>query len=108
MEKKKPDYKRLYSDIIDQKYPEKKFECRKILEKGELSVLDIVSINRKIFGISDEETQTANQKYRSYKKSDIVQILDYQKKHNFNNSQLARHFKMSRNTIAKWRKLFVI
>jgi hypothetical protein len=34
-------------------------------------------------------------------------MLDYQKKNKLTNSQLAKHFKLSRNTVTKWKRLFV-
>ena len=98
-----PDYKRIYSDILLKKYPEKKEICTAFLEKQHLSAFDVIMLNEKIFGTN----QSKNQKLRSYRKSDILKILDYQKKNNLNNSQLANHFKLSRNTIAKWKKLFL-
>ena len=102
----KPDYKRIYSDILSKKYPEKKEECISLLEKQSLSNLDIIRLNDKIFG-RDNANKEFNQKYRSYQKSDILQILDYQKKYKLNNSQLANHFNISRNTVTKWKKMFL-
>src|SRR5690554_973658 len=93
---KTPNYKRINSDILKKKYPEKKEVCSQIITKENLSVLDIISLNEKIFGTNPSH----NQKLRSYFKSDIIEILDYQKKHNLNNSQLVNHFKLSRNTVA--------
>ena len=46
-------------------------------------------------------------KHRSYCKTTILKILDYQISHALNNTQLAQHFDVSRNTIAKWRRLFI-
>lgn len=102
----RPDYRRIYTDIIDRKNPGKKKECKNLLSKDELSVLDILELNRRIFGNLVQDTEIANQKFRSYQESDILEILDFQKKNKLNNSQLAQHFKTSRNTIAKWKKLF--
>lgn len=101
-----PNYHKIYSDIIYYKYPQKRLICQSILEKKELLVLDILKLNYLIFGMSDRETVIFNQRHRSYGMSDILEILDYQKKRNLNNSQLANHFKLSRNTIAKWKKHF--
>ncbi|ANF49118.1 transposase [Chryseobacterium glaciei] len=101
------NYKRIFTDIITKKFPEKITECRSILDKKALSVLDVIELNRKIFGNSDKSTQIFNQKERSYNESAILKILDYQKKNKLNNSQLALHFKMSRNTISKWKKIFI-
>ncbi len=98
-----PNYKRIYSDILNKRYPEKKEVCNPIIEKANLSAFDVIMLNEKIFG-----TNTSyNQKLRSYSKSDIIRFLDYQKKHNLNNSQLANHFKLSRNTVAKLKKMFL-
>ena len=98
----KPNYKRIYFDILSKKYPEKKEECNSLLKKQNLSGLDVIWLNKKIFG-----TDKINQQHRSYSKSDILIILDYQQKHKLNNSQLANHFKISRNTITKWKKMFL-
>lgn len=102
----KPNYHKIYSDIIYHKYPQKKLICQSILEKKELFVLDILKLNHLIFGMSSRENVIFNQRHRSYSMSDILEILDYQKKNNLNNSQLANHFKLSRNTITKWKKHF--
>lgn len=55
----------------------------------------------------DSETKNINKKHRSYSKSDIIKILNHQKKNQLNNSQLARHFGLSRNTVTKWKRLFL-
>lgn len=107
MEKLTPDYKTLYKDILLKKCPKKLIDCEKKLKKETLSVMDIIEINRKIFG-TDADSISVNQRHCSYSKSDILKILDYQKKHKLNNSQLAAHFKLSRNTVAKWRKMFLL
>lgn len=80
--------------------------CSSLLSKEVLSVMDILELNRKIFGANLEITSRQNQRLRSYSKSDILQILDYQKKNGLNNSQLSRHFNLSRNSITKWKKIF--
>lgn len=100
---KSPNYKQIYTDILNIKYPSKKKTVVNILRKQKLSAIDILELNKRIFGEADN-----NQKYRSYSKSDVLQILDYQKKYSLNNTQLALHFRLSRNTIAKWRQQFMI
>ncbi|MFC4687479.1 helix-turn-helix domain-containing protein [Epilithonimonas pallida] len=99
-----PDFSLIYSDILSHQYPEKREECQSLLAKSSLSALDIMELNKKIFGKSG----SINQKYRSYGKSDILHILHYQKKYRLNNSQLANHFGLSRNSVAKWKKMFII
>lgn len=101
-----PDYKRIYSDILLKKYPEKKEKCSLLLEKRKLSCIDVIEINRIIFS-KNKKIEPSNQKLKAYRKSDIFKILDYQKNNNLNNSQLAKHFNLSRNTVAKWRKMFL-
>ncbi|MBE4948459.1 helix-turn-helix domain-containing protein [Chryseobacterium culicis] len=102
-----PDYKKIYEDILV-KYPTKKEQCETILSKTVFSVKDVITINNIIFPKADQETQFANQRHRSYDKTSILEILDYQTKNKLNNSELARHFKLSRNTVAKWKKQFLI
>jgi len=66
--------------------------------------MDIIKLNEIIFGIK-KENELCNPKHHSYSKNDIIQILEYQKKNKLNNSQLANHFKLSRNTITKWKRI---
>ncbi len=98
----RPNYKSIYMDILTLRSPEKMHSCEKILLKEPLTSMDIIEINKRIFGT--EDYYQTNQKHKFYDKSDILKILDYQKKNKMNNTQLANHFKMSRNTIAKWKK----
>lgn len=101
-----PNYKRIYSDIIDLKFPHKKAECEKLLERKMLTALDILELNNRIFGTKDQDLKKMNQKLRSYNEEDILRILQYQKNHNMNNLQVAERFGLSRNTMTKWRRLF--
>lgn len=103
MKKAIPDYKKIYTDILRKKFPNKAEKTNIILKKNELSSLDVITLNNLIFN----ENNKTNQKHRSYRKADILKILDYQRKNELNNQQLAIHFKLSRNTIAKWKKLFL-
>ncbi|WP_294231487.1 helix-turn-helix domain-containing protein [uncultured Chryseobacterium sp.] len=100
------NYNRIYRDIITKKFPEKADSCEKLLTNKSLSALDIIEINEKIFGKPDQETFHDNQQLRSYTKSSILKILDYQKKHNLSNMKTAEHFRLSRNSISKWKKQF--
>ena len=101
-----PDYRRIFEDIIDLKYPQKKESCSKILNKNDLSFLDIIKLNNMIFDDPNSSGDRINQQYRSYNTDAILEILEYQQKNKLNNSQLANHFKLSRNTVTKWRKMF--
>ena len=95
------NYNKIFSD------PYKKGECQTFLQKKTLTSFDIIELNHRIFGINNKENTDFNQKHRSYSKSDIFKILDHQKKHKLNNSQLASCFGLSRNTISKWKKMFL-
>ncbi|UTX50043.1 helix-turn-helix domain-containing protein [Chryseobacterium sp. MA9] len=105
--KNQPDYIKIYSDIIHQKFPHKKEECEKFLTKKSLSAIDILELNKRIFGTKDYEVNKMNQKLRSYSKSDILRILDYQKSNKMKNFQVAEHFGLSKNTMTKWKKMFI-
>ena len=73
MEKSSPNYKQIFKDILDRKYPEKRNACENILNKTTLSIVDVIEINTKIFG---KGIINNSQKFRSYKKSDILNILE--------------------------------
>ncbi len=102
-----PNYKQIYLDILQDKCTETNEKCQIILRKKDLTALDIVEINQKIFGINSESFRF-NQKCKSYSKAAILKILEYQKSNCLNNVQTAKHFNMSRNTIASWKKLFLV
>ncbi|NML72177.1 helix-turn-helix domain-containing protein [Chryseobacterium sp. RP-3-3] len=108
MENSQPDYRRIYTDIICRKYPHKEERCKTLLNKKDLSFLDIIKLNSLIFETKSKETMSFNQRHRSYNESTIIEILKYQKINKLNNTQLANHFKLSRNSIAKWKTLFAI
>ncbi|AZA47448.1 helix-turn-helix domain-containing protein [Chryseobacterium carnipullorum] len=106
MEKSGPDYKKIYTDIILKKHPGKYALCSSILQKKVLSVLDVIKLNQLIFSFEDLETSLFNQKHKSYDKDTILEILDYQKKNGYTNKQVADEFRLSRNSVAKWKKIF--
>ncbi|WP_415325847.1 helix-turn-helix domain-containing protein [Chryseobacterium sp. MMS23-Vi53] len=106
MQRTHPNYRLIYNDILALKHPSKREECRSILSKSEISILDVIKLNNIIFGINDKETNIFNQKHRSYDEKTILEILDYQEKNELNNTEVANHFMLSRNTVAKWKKHF--
>ncbi|SFN89546.1 hypothetical protein SAMN05421594_4622 [Chryseobacterium oleae] len=108
MKKTKPNYKRIYEDILTYKYPEKRSLCLSILSKSFFSVKDVIKINDIIFPPSKGSEKSENQKHRSYDKFAVMEMLDYQQKNKLNNTQLAAHFNLSRNTVAKWKKQFLV
>lgn len=102
--KKHPDYKRIFSDMIDLKYPDKKEVCISLLKKETLSTLDVLKLNELIFGQETKEAVKFNQSHKVYDKSTIDYILKYQKENKLNDSHIAIRFKLSRCTVAKWKK----
>ncbi|MDQ0065262.1 transposase [Chryseobacterium lathyri] len=96
-----PDYKRIYADILEMKHPEKKQYCHEILEKRQISALDVIQINRIIFG-----RNRVKRTHRSYDENSIAKILRYQYENDLTNAELSRELGISRNTIAKWKKIF--
>jgi len=101
-----PNYKNIYLDIISKKFPSKTDTYEKILSKKILSNYDVIVLNKELF--PNAKNQTENQKLKSYTKETILKILDYQKAKKLNITELARHFSISRNTIAKWRKIYIV
>ena len=101
--KQYPNYGRIYEDLIEQKYPDKKVKCKKLLKKNVLSVLDVIKLNNLLFS---NEQDCYNQKLRSYDEPAILEILQYQKINKLTNINVASHFKLSRNTITKWKRLY--
>lgn len=104
----KPDYQRIYRDFLKMKFPEKEKNCLPFLQKENFSQLDVINLEIILFGKKQSEEFLNDGRHRSYDKSTIFKILDYQKKHNLNNSELAKHYGLSRNTVAKWKKHFLV
>ncbi|MBL3547296.1 helix-turn-helix domain-containing protein [Chryseobacterium sp. KMC2] len=103
-----PNYKLIFLDILEEKFPEKKESCMSLLNKKEISQLDVMALKKKIFGNTDPSKDNLSQKHRAYNKKDILEILSYQKENRLSIVQTASHFKMSRNTISKWKKHYKI
>ncbi|WP_223599818.1 helix-turn-helix domain-containing protein [Chryseobacterium sp. GVT01B] len=106
MKYSKPDYKKIFNDLLILKFPDKKEQCLPFLNKKELSRLEVIHLNKIIFGENISENLNGRN-HRSYDQSTIFKILDYQKKQNLNNIQTAKYFGLSRNTLARWKKIFL-
>jgi len=104
----KPDYIRLYKDIIADKCPDQLENFKDLLSKDNLTDLEIIYLNDRIFDSQDQDTKSFNQKLRHYSKDTILKILAHQKKHKLNNKELASYYNLSRNTITKWKKIFIL
>lgn len=96
-------------DLLKTNFPDKVDTYSNLLTKKKLSVLEVIKLNEAIFeGSKNTEDQKQNQRYRAYDKDSILEILTYQKKYRLNNTQLAIHFRLSRNTVIAWRKRFIV
>lgn len=102
-----PDYKRIYTDLIAACYPDKEEQCSYILSQNRLSAFDVIKLNKILTSNFEAEHDLSNQNFRSYDRVTILKILDYQKKNKLNNTEISKQFKLSRNTVAKWRKKFL-
>jgi len=100
----KVNYKKLYSDFLMAHYPEKLEENSKLLSKKKIISLDIIEFDKLI---SKKKDLKENNRFKSYDKESICRIIEYQRKNGLNNSQLAKHFNLSRNTITRWKKNFL-
>ena len=101
-----PHYKKIYSDLIASKFPNRLEEFKPYFNKtNQLSAIDVIRINEQLFGI---QISKDNKRLRSYEEKDIREILNYQKNYNLNNTLTAKQFKISRNTVAKWKKVFIV
>ena len=104
----KPFYSKLYADIIRDKYPEKELSCLAYLSKENWTALDVIEVNEFLFGSKKQKGDVRiDRKHRSYDTQSICQILRYQQNNKLNNNEVARTYGVSRNTIAKWKTLFL-
>jgi len=101
-----PNYNKIYLDIIDQKFPERKQELIPLLSKEIITSLEVINIQRKIFNLQSKEVNIFDQQRKSYDEESIKNILQYQISNKLNNKQTAIFFNLSRNSVAKWKKLF--
>lgn len=106
---KGPDFQKIYSEIIEIYHPEKEMECRFYLNRTDWSSMDVITVNNILFAQkSSKEVLAFNQKHRAYDEKTIMKILQYQKQNKLNDTQVSMHFKLSRNTLLKWKRNFNI
>lgn len=103
-----PNYKKIFSDLIEMKYPYKKKECTPILNKVKLSQFDVLKLSNIISENQIEANNRFNQRHKSYNHESIQEILKYQEEYNLNDTETALYFKMSRNTLKKWKALNLV
>ncbi|MCT2562732.1 helix-turn-helix domain-containing protein [Chryseobacterium herbae] len=74
--------------------------CRNYLEKKKLSSLEVITLNRILF-----HGGKVRNEHKSYDDESIAKILEYQRKNKMTNIAVASVFKLSRNTLAAWKKI---
>lgn len=93
--------------MISDKFPDKAFLCSSYLQKENWTALDVIQVNEILFGADKKKLdKEIDRMHRAYDKQSIRKILLYQQKNKLNNIELARKYNLSRNTVAKWKKLF--
>lgn len=103
-----PNYGRIYRDIIDKRFPERIDEFAEKLNKEHLTFFEVIELNDLLFGKKSKHEENQEQRYRAYDKQTILRIFRYQQQHNITDRELASHFKLSINTIAKWKRVFCV
>ncbi|NML71784.1 helix-turn-helix domain-containing protein [Chryseobacterium sp. RP-3-3] len=96
---KTPNYQKIYEDLIKFKGLEDYMTVPK-LERS----IDIIKFNKLISKQTVNEIVT--RQGRSYDEDSILELLHYQIKYDMSNTQLALEFKLSRNTVARWKKIY--
>ena len=108
---RKVNYISLYTDFINDNNSLQNKTKIKLLKhinnQQELSVKKIIKINSIIKNdIASGKNNKKTQQLKAYDYDFVQQTLDYQKKYNLSNNNISIEFKLSRNTIAKWKKHF--
>lgn len=101
--KSKPDYNRIYKDLIQTWFPEQKDELLPLIAVDITTSLDVIHVNNELFDKRSKDTQNYNQKLRSYDIPSIIKIIGYQQENFLTIKEISELFGVSRNTVAKWK-----
>lgn len=101
----KPNYSKIYHDLLLTEHPEKlkDVKIKELLQNLNTSD-EVIKFNEKLFAQSKESIEN-NQKLRTYDKETMLKILNYQKQHGFSSNYISKKYKISRTTLAKWKKI---
>lgn len=92
--------------MLKQDQPEKLQDPKiQSLLKNLKTTEDVLNFNELVFKQSKESLRN-NQKLKTYDKKTMLKLLQYQKKHGFSTSFMSKKYKISRTTLAKWKKTF--
>jgi len=101
----KPDFGRIFREIA-QKKKHSESVIGHIVNIEEWNSLNVIKVSEKIGEKPRGKNLKLNRKHRAYDEQSVKEILNYQKINNLNNSEMMRLFNISRNSIAKWKKMF--
>lgn len=101
--KNKPDYNKIYKDLINTWFFDQKEELLPLISIDITTSLDVIHINNELFNKTSKGTQNYNQKLRSYDVPSIIKIVDYQRENFLTIKETSELFNVSRNTVAKWK-----
>jgi|SRR5690606_20077126 len=101
----KPDFGRIFRELAAKENISAE-QQKQLFSRKEWNNLDVIQANEQLFRRQSKENLAFNQKHKAYDEESIKEILEYQRKHKLNNAEITRMFKLSRNTIAKWHKVF--
>lgn len=108
--KKKINYKTLYLDLVEESdyipMDYKTILREKIEHFDFITFRDVGTLNTLIRSYSKMEDWLDDQQLKAYDLDQILSVLKEQKIYNLTNSEISRKYKMSRNTIARWKVLF--
>jgi len=102
-----PNYNKIYEDLIVEKFPEQSKELLGLIVKKISNTLQVIELNDRLFKNCSEEDSQMNQRLKAYDQYSIQMILKYQDDNYLTNIELAALFRLSRNTVAKWKKHYV-
>jgi hypothetical protein len=101
-----PNYTKIYTDMISELFPMKLNDPDILRRLKEIKTIkDVIILNNILFknGIN----KVRNQKLKCYDLTTMETILKYQKTHQLTDTHIARQYHMSRNTVAKWKKILI-
>lgn len=106
------NYKSLYLDFVEHSNLLSKQAKKDLIhrlkqeEKESISFKNLMTMNLIIKNDISQSNDKQIQRLKSYDKDYIQYILEYQNKYKLSNNQVSLEFKLSRNTISKWKKIY--
>lgn len=101
MMKTRPNYHKIYEDILKSKG----LNLNRPMPEFDKNI-EVIKFNNSISDNKNDENFKENQLSKAYDEKSILEILQYQKKHQISNSELAKIYNLSRNTVARWKRFY--